>query len=84
MEALTLSLSSVFDLSFPLSETRLMGNESSPNLPVKIHHSAMVVDTKEVAEEEVVVDEVDSEKIEVEVVDTIDTLDDLSSNTSMP
>lgn len=30
------------------------------------------------------VDEVDSEKIEEEVVDITDTLDDLSSNTSMP
>ena len=48
---------------------------------MKTRHSATVVDTKEVV---VVVDEVDSEKIEEEVVDTTDTLDDLNSNTSTP
>ena len=48
---------------------------------MKTRHSATAVDTKEVV---VVVDEVGSEKIEEEVVDTTDTLDDLNSNTSTP
>jgi len=78
------SSSNVFDLSSLPSETRLTESEFSPSSPVKTPHSVMVVDTKVVAEAVVVevVDEVVSEMIEVEEVDTTDTSDDLSFNTS--
>jgi hypothetical protein len=80
--SLTCSSSSASDLSFLLSETRLTESESSPSSPVKTLHSVTVVDTRVEAEAVVVVDEVDSEMIEVEEVDTTDTSDDLSFNTS--
>jgi hypothetical protein len=79
---LTSSSSSASDPFFLRSETRLTESESSPSSPVKTLHSVTVVDTRVEAEAVVVVDEVDSEMIEAEEVDTTDTSDDLSFNTS--
>jgi hypothetical protein len=58
-----------------------MENEFSPSLPVKTLRSVTEVDTRVVDE---VVEEADSEMIEVEEEDTTDTLVDLNYNMSTP